>query len=909
MKNTKPMSWLKLISVLSLVCSFSLTTTAQDYYPTTLGNTWVFLSQDGAERRTYSIEESDTETDEEAGIFILKIVTETLGTETVDTDIYYISDDNGDLKLHRTKLEEGAFGIAAAMLDPPALFFPTDLPLGRTWDIKTVTELDLVGTATTTSTIEVVDVENVETPAGTFKDCVKLKIERRIVTALVTLRPISYQWLAPDVGPVKYQNDQEIVYELQSYNLVEESPAETETPEEPVVETPEIILTPTDIFVNPVNIESPAVGEQITVSINIGNGMGVAGYQVTVNFDPTALKYISSANAGYLPAGASVEPAMVSENSVQLAATASDGVSDGHGTLATVTFEVVEVKASSISLADVVITDAAGEAVEIVTGDGAVFLPLDQEPTVVIPPDLPPIIGEHMFEITLTNLTTGEPGKGGQILSPPMFATHFKGDSLAPVGQPAAPALVALAENGDVSGILEIATSIAANTAVADDVVVPGGSVTVKLRGNVLNASLTVASMLVSTNDGFIAASGVPLFDETGMPVSMTLELMAYDAGSEDNTELASDIPGPLGLDAGADPEGSNARVPTEGGVITPHPGIQGIGDVSEAFAWTEPTATLTITPVSDEEPIEPSSFDVALESGLNMISIPLMPAESYTAKSLAAMLGSSIVIRLDAATQHLVGYSYAEEGDGFDIDGSSGYIVNTPAGGVFTFTGTVWQNKSDDAAAAPKVSIAKNAWAFVITSTLQDKENGATYTVVAKNLRTGVVATEKVANDKASVSAVWANMNRKSVIQVGDKLEIVLLDKRGNIVSGPFQRTIQTSDIQNAYLSVQMQVGDVRPKETILGQNFPNPFNPETWIPYQLSRDTNVTIQIYNVSGSAVRTLNLGHKSIGSYMTTSTAAYWDGKNSAGEYISSGIYFYTLQTDKFSATRRMVILK
>ena len=647
------------------------------------------------------------------------------------------------------------------------------------------------------------------------------------------------------------------------------------------------------------------------MSINIGNGVGVAGYQVTVNFDPTALKYISSANADYLPAGASVELAKVSENSVQLAATASDGVSDGHGTLATVTFEVVEVKASSISLTDVVITNAAGEAVEIVTGDGAVFLPLEQEPTVVIPPDLPPIIGEHMFEITLTNLTAGEPGKGGQIFSPPIFATHFKGDSLAPVGQPAVPALVALAENGDVSGLLEIATSIGANTDVADDIVVPGGSVTVRLRGNVLNASLTVASMLVSTNDGFIAASGVPLFDETGMPISTTLELMAYDAGSEDNTELASDIPGPLGLDADADPEGSNARVPTEGGVITPHPGIQGVGDVSEAFAWTEPTAMLTIKPVSAEEIPVPivSNFDITLESGLNMISIPLMPAEPYTAKSLAAMLGSTVVVKLDASKQSFVGYSAAEEGDGFGIDGSSGYIVNTPAGGIVTFTGTAWSKQSNDAAAAPKVSTAKRAWAFVVTSNLQSKETGTSYTVVAKNLRTGVVTTEKVASDREQVSAVWADLTRKSVIEVGDKIEIALLDERDTIVSGPFQRTVQTSDIHNAYLTVQMRVGDVRPKETILSQNFPNPFNPETWIPYQLSRDSNVTIQIYNVSGSSIRTLNLGHKSIGSYMTSSTAAYWDGKNDAGEHVSSGIYFYALQTENFSATRRMVILK
>ena len=105
------------------------------------------------------------------------------------------------------------------------------------------------------------------------------------------------------------------------------------------------------------------------------------------------------------------------------------------------------------------------------------------------------------------------------------------------------------------------------------------------------------------------------------------------------------------------------------------------------------------------------------------------------------------------------------------------------------------------------------------------------------------------------------------------------------------------------------MRVGDVRPKETVLGQNFPNPFNPETWIPYQLHQDANVKISIYDISGNTVRTLNLGHKPTGSYMTNSTAAYWDGKNETGEHVASGIYFYALQTADFTATRRMVILK
>ena len=86
--------------------------------------------------------------------------------------------------------------------------------------------------------------------------------------------------------------------------------------------------------------------------------------------------------------------------------------------------------------------------------------------------------------------------------------------------------------------------------------------------------------------------------------------------------------------------------------------------------------------------------FDVALEPGLNMISIPLMPAEPYTAKSLAEMLGATVVIQLNATTQRFTGYTVADESDGFGIDGGMGYIVNTPAGGMVKFTGKAWDNQ-----------------------------------------------------------------------------------------------------------------------------------------------------------------------------------------------------------------------
>jgi len=139
--------------------------------------------------------------------------------------------------------------------------------------------------------------------------------------------------------------------------------------------------------------------------------------------------------------------------------------------------------------------------------------------------------------------------------------------------------------------------------------------------------------------------------------------------------------------------------------------------------------------------------------------------------------------------------------------------------------------------------------------------------------------------------------------------MEITLLDSRGNIVAGPFRRNVDITNIRKAYLSLPLIVGDVRPAETLLAQNFPNPFNPETWIPFQLSESTEITIQIYAQSGRLVRKLHLGLKPVGFYTTRDTAAYWDGCNDAGERVASGVYFYTLQSKDFAATRKMLIAK
>ncbi len=98
-------------------------------------------------------------------------------------------------------------------------------------------------------------------------------------------------------------------------------------------------------------------------------------------------------------------------------------------------------------------------------------------------------------------------------------------------------------------------------------------------------------------------------------------------------------------------------------------------------------------------------------------------------------------------------------------------------------------------------------------------------------------------------------------------------------------------------------------PQETILLPNYPNPFNPETWIPYQLANSSDVQIVIYDTRGTTVRRLTLGHQPAGYYITRDRAAYWDGHNGLGERVATGVYFYQLQADDISSLRKMVILK
>ena len=135
----------------------------------------------------------------------------------------------------------------------------------------------------------------------------------------------------------------------------------------------------------------------------------------------------------------------------------------------------------------------------------------------------------------------------------------------------------------------------------------------------------------------------------------------------------------------------------------------------------------------------------------------------------------------------------------------------------------------------------------------------------------------------------------------------IGVTDKARNTIYHDFTEITRFEVTDETQASPTVQVA--LPDKNALLPNYPNPFNPETWIPYQLATDADVTLTIYASNGRAVRQLALGHQAAGTYQSRSRAAYWDGKNQQREPVASGIYFYTLTAGDFSATRKMLIRK
>ena len=297
--------------------------------------------------------------------------------------------------------------------------------------------------------------------------------------------------------------------------------------------------------------------------------------------------------------------------------------------------------------------------------------------------------------------------------------------------------------------------------------------------------------------------------------------------------------------------------------------------------------------------------FSMHLSRGLNLLSVPLKPTVQMTARSLAVKTGATAIVMLDAANQQFVGWTPNAPNDGFPIEGAKGYIANLPEPRAVVFTGTKWMHQAQ-VAAAPVVTPFYQTWAFVVSGYLGGTQHFNGYRVTIRNTRTNAVMKARVRGNY--FAAATADLSYRSVVELGDRLELTVTDTHGNIASERRNFTVTPMNLAHAALNVTLD-GIGTPKQSLLLQNYPNPFNPETWIPYRLSESGQVSISIYDTKGTPIRTLSLGYQSAGFYQNRERAAYWDGRNTLGEPVASGIYFYQLVTPSFQQTRRMLILK
>jgi hypothetical protein len=386
------------------------------------------------------------------------------------------------------------------------------------------------------------------------------------------------------------------------------------------------------------------------------------------------------------------------------------------------------------------------------------------------------------------------------------------------------------------------------------------------------------------------------------------------------------------------------------------------------ADKWREGSATITVRATDTNDQIsDPVSFviqvtntipdrweiDIDLQYGLNLVSLPLQPiggeVEPWTAADIADKTGATVVVAYDPNQgddgefiPFIPQVMKDEDGNyvdrGFAIQAGQGYIINVLETSSLPFQGQPWgqlvrteegqqsvdsgtelavpPNANNGLTKAPPAA-ASDPWTFVISGDLvldpalsSGFDQATVSQIVAVNHQTGKQLSGRIQGSRFHF--VLADLSMRPVVAEGQAFEIRAEDKDENLIAGPVTWQLNASHLRQAYLHQQLTIGDVIPNQTRLLPNYPNPFNPETWIPFELEQGASVSMTIFGSRGNTVRQLNLGYKGAGRYLSQHRAAYWNGRNALGEPVGSGIYFYTFiadGTEPLIQTRKMVILK
>ena len=346
-------------------------------------------------------------------------------------------------------------------------------------------------------------------------------------------------------------------------------------------------------------------------------------------------------------------------------------------------------------------------------------------------------------------------------------------------------------------------------------------------------------------------------------------------------------------------------------------------------------------TPVSIQLRGAPLGTDgssaITLNQGLNLVGLPLRDSRIMRVSDLFALEGIGgnvpVIILTDDGAFKSVGRA-RDPGD-IPIIGGQSFIMTAQRAATVAISGEGWYNVSEVAAGPPLmaqmgIEVGDTTPVLALRGSITSPvdgwgkmphlRSGSGFRVIVKNLSTGraVAAVTKDENlsrtDRGEsmgggYQGTIVDVETGRAARIGDILEVSVRSPDPLIGVQPLRYTVTAEDVKRALIQLPELSAYKIPAETQLLPNYPNPFNPETWIPYRLAEDAFVTLTIYDGAGQVVRTLDVGHQIAAVYENRSKAIYWDGRNGLGEQVASGVYFYHLSAGDYSATRKMVILK
>ena len=311
-------------------------------------------------------------------------------------------------------------------------------------------------------------------------------------------------------------------------------------------------------------------------------------------------------------------------------------------------------------------------------------------------------------------------------------------------------------------------------------------------------------------------------------------------------------------------------------------------------------------------------SGTITINPGLNLVGLPLRDSRITRVSDLFALDGIGgnvpVIILTDGGEFKAVGR--ADDPGDIPIVGGQAFILTAQRAETVALSGDGWTNISGTAAAPSMaltgIEVGDITPVLGLRGAVVDEGTGVNQVglrVTVKNLSTRRAVAAVTGPDEAGYRLTVVDIETGRAAQIGDVLEISAQSPNPFIGVKPLRYTATTEDVKRSHIQLPELVVYEIPTETQLLPNYPNPFNPETWIPYRLAEDAFITLTIYDQTGQIVRILDVGHQIAAVYEGRSKAVYWDGRNQVGEQVASGVYFYHLSAGDYSATRKMLILK